>query len=578
VKSKFLGGVLFVGVCAVMTAMLLMPLSVQAQGTSPNLLVDGDFEAPDPWIKQAGADGVPIEEVQVAPGWRAWYLDPEQVPSYVKAPESCDDQKGKPQCYWMRPEFRTQVDFAHHIHSGSRSQKYFSYKRMHEGGLYQRVTGITPGATLRFTIYMKAWMCDNPSACGVGGTRSDAPAYMHLRAGIDPTGGTDPFSPNIVWSPEIERFDEWIEFSVQAKAQGDAVTVFTHSRADWDWARSNNDVYVDDASLVVISQEPTAANQPGATQTPAATATAPCARLRWVEDVTIPDDSPVAPGARFVKTWRVKNEGTCVFSGTLHFIGKGNQMGGTSPVNLPAVEPGQMAEVSINLTAPTQPGDYFGTWQPRTTDGTPMENLVVRIKVVGGPAPATATPRVTATPLATPQAAPTQTQTVTPTVLPTLPPPTPTPIAGGLCLSAFEDANANNVQDDAEVSLADMVFVIQAGGTEVARHTTNSAPQPHCIPTLPPGAYSVQVIPPPGYVASFEKIDLILTAGRRIDLMVAGRRGTKVALTSTPTAQAQASRAGGASVSSTTLIVIALSVGILLVLLGVAVAFIRRGR
>jgi LysM repeat protein len=35
------------------------------------------------------------------------------------------------------------------------------------------------------------------------------------------------------------------------------VTVFTHSRPDWDWARKNNDVYLDDASLVVVT--PTAA-------------------------------------------------------------------------------------------------------------------------------------------------------------------------------------------------------------------------------------------------------------------------------------------------------------------------------
>jgi LysM repeat protein len=80
---------------------------------------------------------------------------------------------------------------------------------------------------------------------------------MHLRVGIDPYGGTNPFSSDIVWSPEQDAFDRWVEFSVQAKALGDTVTVFTHSRPDWDWARQNNDVYLDDASLVVVT--PTAA-------------------------------------------------------------------------------------------------------------------------------------------------------------------------------------------------------------------------------------------------------------------------------------------------------------------------------
>ena len=100
------------------------------------------------------------------------------------------------------------------------------------------------------------------------GKVSDQPSDMHLKVGIDPTGGEDPFSPNIVWSPEQPAWDTYTLFQVEAVASGSSVTVFTHSRADWDWARANNDVYVDDASLVVIGQAP--AVQP--TQPPAAPA------------------------------------------------------------------------------------------------------------------------------------------------------------------------------------------------------------------------------------------------------------------------------------------------------------------
>jgi LysM repeat protein len=129
---------------------------------------------------------------------------------------------------------------------------------MHEAGLFQRVGGIKPGTTLRFSIAMEAWMCFEINKCGKDGIYSDWPTNMHLRVGIDPYGGTDPFSPNIVWSPEQDAFDRWVEFSVQAKALGDTVTVFTHSRPDWDWARKNNDVYLDDASLVVVTPTATA--------------------------------------------------------------------------------------------------------------------------------------------------------------------------------------------------------------------------------------------------------------------------------------------------------------------------------
>jgi len=100
---------------------------------------------------------------------------------------------------------------------------------------------------------------------------------MHLKVGIDPYGGTDPFSSNIVWSPERDAFDQWVEFAIQTKAQGEAVTVFTHSRAEFDWARQTNDVYLDDASLVAVSDKTetpgaaVAATQPAGTSGPAAT-------------------------------------------------------------------------------------------------------------------------------------------------------------------------------------------------------------------------------------------------------------------------------------------------------------------
>jgi hypothetical protein len=241
--------ILIVMACTLVgTALFILTVPTQAQGDGQNLLVDGGFEAPPTWPMQDG-----IGEVQVAPGWRAWYLD--KPPAYVQRPVNCNDSPGYAyNCYWMRPEFRDNVaaSFANRVHSGFRSQKYFSFGRMHEAGLYQQVGGIKPGTTLRFSIWIQAWQCFDINNCGKDGIRSDFPADMHLRVGIDPYGGTNPFSPNIVWSSEQEAFDRWVEFSVEAKALGDTVTVFTHSRPDWTWARMDNDVYLDDASLVAV--------------------------------------------------------------------------------------------------------------------------------------------------------------------------------------------------------------------------------------------------------------------------------------------------------------------------------------
>lgn len=199
-------------------------------------------------------------EINIAPGWRAWYLDippckPWRADCYIPCPQNCIEDGECLRdygCMWARPEFGqiTYPEFSYRVHSGESAQKYFSFGRMHEAGLYQRVTGIVPGAPLEFSAWLQAWMCYDFLQCDYG-RKSDQPGDMHLRVGIDPAGGTDPASANVVWSPEGNSFDQWAQFTVRATAQSDAVTVFTHSRAEWDFAHANNDVYLDDASLVM---------------------------------------------------------------------------------------------------------------------------------------------------------------------------------------------------------------------------------------------------------------------------------------------------------------------------------------
>jgi len=140
-------------VCAALIALTLAPFTSHAQTPGQNLLTDGDFEALT-WRAQDG-----IGELVIAPGWRAWYVDIGQIRPYVKQPSNCDTSD--PACYWMRPEFNS-ADFAafpNRVHNGFKAQKYFSYGRMHEAGLYKQVVGIQPGVTLRFSIFMQAWQC-----------------------------------------------------------------------------------------------------------------------------------------------------------------------------------------------------------------------------------------------------------------------------------------------------------------------------------------------------------------------------------------------------------------------------------
>jgi hypothetical protein len=51
------------------------------------------------------------------------------------------------------------------------------------------------------------------------------------------------------------------------------------------------------------------------TSTPPPTLTpVPCDRAAFVADVTVPDGTNFAPGTTFVKTWRLKNNGSCTWT------------------------------------------------------------------------------------------------------------------------------------------------------------------------------------------------------------------------------------------------------------------------
>jgi len=105
--------------------------------------------------------------------------------------------------------------------------------------------------------------------------------------------------------------------------------------------------------------------------------TASCDVAQFVRDVSIPDGSVFAPNATFTKTWRLKNAGTCTWSGYSLVFDSGDSMSGTSPASIGTVSPGQEVDLSVNLTAPTTNGSYRGYWRIRNASG-------VLIPVLGG--------------------------------------------------------------------------------------------------------------------------------------------------------------------------------------------------
>ena len=96
-----------------------------------------------------------------------------------------------------------------------------------------------------------------------------------------------------------------------------------------------------------------------------------CDQLEFIADVTVPDGSPVPPGASFLKVWRISNTGTCTWTGgyALVFVA-GEQMGAAGKVNLPGnVLPGETIDLQVTMTAPSTPGIFTGFWALENTSG-----------------------------------------------------------------------------------------------------------------------------------------------------------------------------------------------------------------
>lgn len=111
---------------------------------------------------------------------------------------------------------------------------------------------------------------------------------------------------------------------------------------------------------------------------------------RFVLDITIPDDSEIEPEASFTKRWLVENTGQRVWEETfsLKFIG-GTPMTTQVSHPLPRLAPGERAEISVAMRAPTAPGNYFGDWRMLDENGVPFGEVVYLRIVVPSPAGST---------------------------------------------------------------------------------------------------------------------------------------------------------------------------------------------
>lgn len=120
------------------------------------------------------------------------------------------------------------------------------------------------------------------------------------------------------------------------------------------------------------------------------TVVALCDKYAWdvaTVDVNVPDNTVVAPGQDFIKTWKIKNIGSCTWDAgyKLVFSYGDNELKGQAQTLSAAIGPQQEVEVSVQFTAPNLPGTYFSVWTMQNAKGITFlgnDNKALYVQVV----------------------------------------------------------------------------------------------------------------------------------------------------------------------------------------------------
>jgi hypothetical protein len=130
-------------------------------------------------------------------------------------------------------------------------------------------------------------------------------------------------------------------------------------------------------------------------------------RAIFVADVTIPDGTVIAPGAAFIKTWKLQNAGSTTWTTSFSFVYiSGEKMGSITSVPLAqSVAPGAQVDISVDMVAPTTTGSYQSYWKMKTASGTLFNDSVYVLITVGSggvsPTATAGTPVATQSPTST---------------------------------------------------------------------------------------------------------------------------------------------------------------------------------
>jgi murein DD-endopeptidase MepM/ murein hydrolase activator NlpD len=211
---------------------------------------------------------VNVGNVFTPPGWMTWYRH-----DVTFAQPEVEDA-------WNYEDSRR-------VHSGEKAIKFFTFGKKHDGGFFQQVPGIALGSKIVFSTWAHAWsnhkdksrpdafphpddgLWSEGSLVGYnevalssdqipplnGNPQNDANGNIAFTAGIDPTGGINPYSDTVIWGSPFYSYNKHHQIpAAETVAQSDTVTVFLRSTTLWQF--KHNDAYWDDAELIIEPPQP----------------------------------------------------------------------------------------------------------------------------------------------------------------------------------------------------------------------------------------------------------------------------------------------------------------------------------
>ncbi|MCB9454364.1 MAG: LysM peptidoglycan-binding domain-containing protein [Anaerolineaceae bacterium] len=306
-----------------------------------------------------------------------------------------------------------------------------------------------------------------------------------VKVGIDPNGGTDPFAPEIVWSPLAAPHDQWLQVTASATTTGTTATIFLYSTQKW--AADLNNTYWDETSLSVGGAGGVS-SVPGATVAP----TAPPVVAFVVPQATQDDGSivhRVQPGdtidsiayAYGVTRTRILELNNIADP---RFISIGQELIVVPPQNAAQSQPTEGAPQPTTEAPTAAPGE--------ATAAPPIVEVQPTAEASGGEAQAPSAPPVSVN-------EPSQTPAPAPVVAAAAGQVDPAAQTGTVCVLVFNDKNQNRLQDMDEELLAGSTVALSGGGQAIDSYDTDGVSEPHCFTGLAAGDYNAVAGAPAGF-------------------------------------------------------------------------------